>query len=132
MLNLLSSVKNPNQPNIQRGIAYLPILSSLVGSISIFTKTCCQLRYSGSLAVGDFQSWTKSTNSLHVVPWIIPILVASSKQLFQRQQARQYYFADIICSPIRNCIVGYWLEGIQLRDECKFSGTIPRSSTICN
>ena len=55
----LSSVKNPNQPNIQRGIAYLPIFSSLVGSISIFTKTCCQLRYSGSLAVGDFQSWTK-------------------------------------------------------------------------
>ena len=91
MLNFLSSVKNPNQPNIQRGIAYLPIFSSLVGSISIFTKTCCQLRYSGSLAVGDFQSWTKSTNSLHVVPWIIPILVVNAHYTSTcAQRALQY------------------------------------------
>ena len=120
MLSLLSSVKNPNQPNIQRGIAYLPIFSSLVGSISIFTKTCCQLRYSGSLAVGDFQSWTKSTNSLHVVPWIIPILVALREQLFVKKRGSTILLTlFVLQSEIVSLGTG-WKELTPC--ECKFSG----------
>ena len=87
MLNFLSSVKNSKPTKHTAGYRILTnILLSCWEYLNLH-KTCCQLRYSGSLAKGDFQSWTKSTNSLHVVPWIIPSLVASSEQLFSTSRS---------------------------------------------